>query len=246
MRIVLLSDIHGNYAALKAVLQDVEQLMPHADQLVVLGDLVFKGAQPAECVRTVRELECPVVQGNIDELVGKNWIQPGFARDERHAELLQEELDWTRAQLSDEELRYLANLPLMQEIDVGGATIRFVHATPQNVLDVMLPIAPDEAWTRMFEGESEVKMVAYGHIHLPFVRWFDGKVVVNPGSIGLPFDGDWRASYAVVDVQGGAIQSIQHRRVRYDLEAAIQAYEGTGHPQAASVIEAIRAGARPK
>ncbi len=249
MRIALLSDIHGNYEALKAVLIDMEQLKPKVNNVVVLGDLVFKGAQPSECVRAIQELKCPVVQGNIDELVAKNWIQPGFARDDAHAQVLQEEIDWTRNQLSEEQLVYLAELPMVQRIDELGIHIRIVHATPQSVLDVMLPIAPEEAWARMFEPDKKDKkvpnVVAYGHIHLPFTRFISGKVVVNPGSIGLPFDGDWRAAYAIIDIEKDGVRAVQHRRVVYDIDAAVLAYEGTGHPQAGAVSAAIREGRRP-
>jgi len=241
-RVALLADIHGNYHALEAVLQDIR--LQKADKIYVLGDLVFKGALPERCVEAVRELDTVVLQGNIDELVGKAWIQPGFAKSPEHEAALRREMEWTRSRLSAEDLDYLAGLPLVhEELLSPGLSLRCVHATPQNVMDIVLPTADEGELQRMFEG-SEARLVAYAHIHQPYVRYVGGKAIVNTGSVGLPFDGDWRASYALVEADGPHF-TVSIRRVSYDLDGAVAAFEGSGNPAADSVITAIRAGRRP-
>jgi len=243
MRIALLADIHGNHPALTAVLNDIERIK--VDKIIVLGDIVFKGPQPEQCVSAVQALQTTVIRGNIDELVGSGQIQPGFAKSPEHEAAIQQEMAWTRKRLSDEQLQYLANLPFMHEEHLTAETVlRCVHANPQNILDNILPDSSVDQLMRMFEG-TEAGIVAYAHIHQPFIRRIDGRTLLNTGSVGLPFDGDARSSYAVIEAEGDDC-SIMLRRVRYDVEETVRAYEDSGHPFAASVIAAIRSGIAPR
>ena len=246
MKLALIADIHGNYPALAAVLEDIRR--QKADRIYVLGDLVFKGPLPERCVQAVRSLDTVVLLGNIDELVGKDIIQPGFAKSPEHEAALRQEMAWTRSRLTAEELDYLAALPLKHEEGLApGLPARFVHATPQNLLDIVLPTDEEQAFNRMFEG-TDAKLVAYGHIHQPYVRYLNGRAIVNTGSVGLPFDGNPNASYAIIETGGEspADFTVSIRRVAYDLEAAVRAFDGSGHPCAESVITALRAGRRPE
>lgn len=250
MKHAFISDIHGNYHALEAVLEDIRQL--GADRVYVLGDLVFKGPLPERCVQKVRELDAvTVLQGNIDELVGKDIIQPGFAKSPQHEADLRREMAWTRSRLKPEELAYLAELPFSYEGELApGIDLKLFHANPDNVMDIVLPTDEEEqTLARMFR-DSSARIAVYGHIHQPYVRFIGGKVLVNTGSVGLPFDGNPAASYAVIETSesksgGEAAFSVSIRRVPYDLEAALEAFQGTGHPFAESVSAALRAGRRP-
>lgn len=245
MKLALIADIHGNYHALQAVLEDIRRRQ--ADRIYVLGDLVFKGPLPELCVRTVRSLGTVVLQGNIDELVGKDTIQPGFAKSPEHEAALRKELAWTRSRLTEEELAYLAELPFAHEEELApGLQARFVHANPRNLLDIVLPQASEEELMGQFEGTG-AKLLAYAHIHQPYVRFLNGRAIVNTGSVGLPFDGNPAASYAWIETDASVPGELQVsiRRVPYDLEAAVRAFEGSGHPFADSVITAITAGRRP-
>lgn len=250
MKLAFISDIHGNYHALEAVLMDIAAI--RADKIYVLGDLVFKGPMPAECIRKIRQLNTVVIQGNIDELVGCNAIQPGFAKTEEQRAALLEEMEWTRSQLAPDELEYLATLPFSHEEEpVEGLRFRIVHANPRNLLEQVLPTDEEEqVLARMFEG-TEAGIALYGHIHMPYIRHIGGKAVANTGSVGLPFDGNPAASYALLEVDepyaGSAAPafSLGIRRVPYDVEAAVSAFEDSGHPFAEAVIAALRAGKRP-
>lgn len=250
MKLAFISDIHGNYHALEAVLADIAFI--RADKVYVLGDLVFKGPMPGPCVRKIRELDTVVIQGNIDELIGCNTIPPGFARTEEQRAAMLEEMEWTRGQLTLDELEYLATLPFSHEEEpVQGLRFRMVHANPRNLLEMVLPTdEPDEATARMFEG-TEATIALYGHIHVPYVLHNGGRAIVNTGSVGLPFDGNTAASYALLEVEepyaGSAAPafSLSIRRVPYDVEAAVRAFDNLEHPAAERVIAALRAGKRP-
>ena len=242
MKIALLADIHGNYHALEAVLADIENERP--DLTLVLGDIVFKGPEPERCLERIRGLNTVVLQGNIDELVGKNRIQPGFAKTKEQEAALRQEMEWTRARLSEPQLAYLAELPFSHEVQVSEKLrLRCVHANPNNLLDSYLPTDDDGKLMAMF-AESSADIVAYAHIHQPFVRYLNGKALFNTGSVGLPFDGDPRASYAMLEAENDKFH-IAIRRIGYDVERTVRAFEGSGHPFADSVIRALRSGRRP-
>lgn len=243
MRVALIADIHGNYPALQAVLRDIEE--QQADRIIVLGDLVFKGPQPEKCVEAIRKLNTTVIRGNIDELVGSGQIQPGFAKSSQHEAAILEEMAWTRARLTEEQLTYLSELPFMHEQQLTSELkLRCVHANPQNILDNILPDASEEEMARMF-ADTDAQITVYAHIHQPYIRHLSGKVLVNTGSVGLPFDGNPRSSYALIEA-AGRDYSITLRRVSYDVEETVRAYEGSGHPFADSVIAALRSGTAPK
>lgn len=242
MKVALFGDIHGNAHALEAVLEDIEK--QQADKMIVLGDLVFKGPLPELCVKRIQQLDTDVIQGNIDEMVGLNHIQDGFAKSPEHEADLRKEMDWTRARLSEEEIEYLVRLPFEYEEELTPHHSLFcVHANPHNLLDIVLPGSNEQALVTMFR-QTEASIVAYGHIHQPFVRFIDGKVLLNTGSVGLPFDGDPRASYAILEVDEEQL-NVSFRRIKYDVDAAADAFKGSGHPFADSVIAAIKAGRRP-
>lgn len=250
MKHAFISDIHGNYHALEAVLEDIRS--QQADRIYVLGDLVFKGPLPERCIQTVRRLNATaVLQGNIDELVGKEYIQPGFAKSAQHEADLRRELAWTRCRLSTDELDYLAKLPFSYEAELApGLGLKLVHANPENLLDMVLPTDEEErVLARMFQG-TDARLVIYGHIHQPYVRFIGGRAVVNTGSVGLPFDGNPAASYAIVETEDTGVYgepgySVAIRRVPYDLAAALAAFEGSDHPFPESVSAALKAGRRP-
>lgn len=243
VKIALIADIHGNRHALDAVLDHARG--QRVDRILILGDLVFKGPLPQECVSRVRELNTTVLQGNIDELVGSGEIQPGFAKSKEMERAIQQEMDWTRARLSAEELNYLNTLPFqhVEELD-GGVELRCVHANPRNLLDIVPPDADEELLSTMFE-DSSAAITAYAHIHRPYIRFFQGRTILNTGSVGLPFDGDPRASYALLEAGSEGSVNLSIQRVPYDVEAAVQAFEGSGHPFADAVITGLRAGKRP-
>ena len=214
--IAVISDIHGNLWALQAVLQDLDRLSP--SQVIVAGDLALGGPRPAECVELVRRRGYPAIRGNTDE-----WLSSA-------PDAITDAISWASAQLSDADRRYLAGLPFLWRLPHEAGDLVVVHATPWSISDVVPPDAPEPLVRRVF-AETEAAAVAYGHIHIAYVRELGDKLLVNPGSVGLPFDGDQRASYAMLSVEGGRWRATL-RRVPYDVAAAVGALRGSGNPEA--------------
>ncbi|TMJ04706.1 MAG: metallophosphoesterase family protein [Bacillati bacterium ANGP1] len=214
--IAVISDIHGNLWALQAVLQDLDPLSP--SQVIVAGDLALGGPRPAECVELIRRRGYPAIRGNTDE-----WLSSA-------PDPITDAISWASAQLSDADRRDLADLPFLWRLPDEAGDLVVVHATPWSISDVVPPDAPEPLVRRVF-AETEAAAVAYGHIHIAYVRELGDKLLVNPGSVGLPFDGDQRASYAMLSVEGGRWRATL-RRVPYDVAAAVGALRGSGNPEA--------------
>lgn len=213
--IAVISDIHGNLWALEAVLREVDRMQP--SQVVVGGDLALGGPKPAECVSLIRRRGYPAIRGNTDE-----WLT-------RAPERVTDPISWTSAQLSGEDRAFLAELPfLWRHEDPAGAVV-VIHATPWSVSDVLRPDASEHEVRRIFD-EAASAAVVYAHIHQAYIREVMGKLLVNTGSVGIPFDGDWRASFATLAADGGRWKASLHR-VAYDRESAIAATRRSDNPE---------------
>jgi predicted phosphodiesterase len=200
--LALLYDVHGNLPALEAVLRDAES--QGCDSFLLGGDYALFGPQPRETVERLDSLAAEWIRGN-----GERWTgDPGAAPDD---EVVQGAIAASRDELGEELVARLASLP---EQTVRDGT-RYCHASPVSDVRSFLPEpAGDE--DELLEGVEERRLV-FGHTHLPFRRQARGGIeLVNPGSVGMPFDGDTRAAYAVVR-DGG---EVEHLRVEYDSPAA--------------------------
>ena len=219
MRFAIISDIHANLEALEAVLADAKE--NECDQFVCLGDVVGYNANPHECVKHVREMDCPIVKGNHDEQASLLESSRDFN------EMAEAAIQWTRDNLTDSDKEWLRKLEFQRQ--VGDFTI--VHAT----LD-----APEQ-WGYVFNNldaaasftRQQTAVCFFGHTHVPmaFVRDesverqrvdklridSNKKYFINVGSVGQPRDGDWRAAYCIYDTDPGIIEE---RRVKYDLQTA--------------------------
>ncbi|AXR76386.1 metallophosphoesterase family protein [Natrarchaeobaculum sulfurireducens] len=200
MRVGLISDVHGNRVALEAVLAD----MPTVDELVCAGDVVGYNPWPAECVDELRERAVPTVCGNHDAAVVEGRTA-GFNHTARAG------LEHARTQLSDDQLEWLSNLPV--ERLACDDRIRLVHGHPDDPDRYTRYTYPDEFSPRLL-GDEQVLVL--GHTHVQGVRQFTEGLVVNPGSVGQPRDGDPRAAYAVVDLE---TMSVDLFRIEYDVDA---------------------------
>jgi putative phosphoesterase len=240
MRFAFLSDIHGNATALEAVITDLNK--KDVDHIVVLGDLCFRGPEPKRCLNLIRSLDASVVKGNADE-----WLVRGFKEGEvptTALESLNQERDWTLKRLNDEDLTYLAELPPEMIVDKGqDQLIHAFHATPTNLFDVINPDETTKIEHQLMQ-KDEADVYAYGHIHLPYIRSFHGKNVVNPGSVGLPFDGHPLASYIVGDLEEGR-HSFQINRVPYNREHVVELYHQGGYPDIETMGRVVFYGVKP-
>ena len=194
----VLYDVHGNRAARDAVLRDAEA--QGCDTFVLGGDYALFGPQPRETVERLGSLGAEWIRGN-----GERWTaNPSEAPDD---EVVQGAIAACREALGDDIVSRLASLP--EETVRDGD--RYCHASPVSDVRSFFP-QPGDDEDELLAGVEERRLV-FGHTHLPFRReGRDGIELVNPGSVGMPFDGDTRAAYAVVR-DGG---EIEHRRVEYD------------------------------
>jgi predicted phosphodiesterase len=236
VRFALVSDIHGNLSALEAVVADLRR---RGVELVLHGgDLALMGPRPAEVVDRIAELGWPGVVGNTDELLwrpGEHNLQ--LARAPKLATLLGLLFDAyapvTRAALGEDRLSWLRGLPAEQR--VGGWAI--VHAAPGDLWRAPQPTAEDATMADVY-GPLGARHAIYGHIHRPFTRRLSGGLIVaNAGSVGMPWDGDPRASYLLVEDDAARVV-----RVSYDVESEARALEATRHPDADRLAEMRRRG----
>ena len=220
-RILLISDVHGNYEALKAVLEDAHSLQ--FDEVVVLGDLVDYGPDPDLVVDEVRSLKPKaIVRGNHDHAVGYG-VDCGCGPATHTASVCTRE-EISLRKLSSSDIKWLASLPTRATLRVLGLSdVLVVHATPAEELhDYLYPWFDDERVARSLEG-FKGPAILLGHTHYQFlVRRLGKYLMLNPGSVGQPRDGDPRAAYAIVD---GDEVSITLRRVEYDVSTTVKKLE---------------------
>jgi predicted phosphodiesterase len=224
--IAILYDIHGNLPALEAVLADARAA--GADRFILGGDYALFGPWPRETVDLLGELDADWLRGN-----GERWT--AHPADAPQDEVVQSAVRACRELLGDERCGQLAALPF----DLARDRTRYVHASPVSDVRSFGP-EHDDSEEEMLEGVIETRLV-FGHSHLPFKRSSTAGIeLVNPGSVGMPFDGDPRAAYAIV-ADGG---EVEHRRVDYDHMQTVQALrERFDGPFAEKVAERIE-GAR--
>lgn len=235
MKFALLSDIHANLPALRAVLDDIGgRGIEHAYHL---GDLVGYGPWPNETVQLLEERGVKGVAGNYDSTVATRYKHCGCHYDDPHQiELAHLSFQWTLENTSDETKAILGSLPFRLEIapfggHVGGTRIVLVHGTPTLNTVYWTEDRSDEfcLTTAQKAGVRPGDVIAFGHTHLPWTREVGGILFINTGSVGRPKDGDSRAGYVVVDVENGAVTS-EYIRVEYDVESAASAIRSSSLP----------------
>jgi len=197
--LALLYDIHGNVRALDAVLQDAAQ--QGVSEYLIGGDVALFGPWPAATVARLRELQPATwIRGN-----GERWT----ADPDAAPELLRGATAVVRAALGDDIVAEHAALPESAPVGEGA---RAWHASPVSDMRSFGPQAGDDE-SELLAGVQEARLI-FGHTHVPFARTSAVGAIelVNPGSVGMPLDGDHRAAYALLHDDG----TIEHRRVRYD------------------------------
>jgi putative phosphoesterase len=234
MRIVFLSDIHGNAVALEAVLEDISKR--NIDKIIVLGDISYRGPEPKRALELVKNLNTDVIKGNADE-----WVVRGIKEGEVAESALQmmnKERDWIFMRLTEEDISYLAELPTEIKLEAEKIMIHAFHATPTSLFDVVQPFESDENLLKKMM-KSGADIFVYAHIHKPFIRYIHGKCLINIGSVGLPFDGLTKSSYAIVDVKDGSFQT-SIVRVDFDLDTIIKQYQESDYPNSEQMVKVIQ------
>jgi putative phosphoesterase len=235
MKLAVVSDIHGNLTALEAVAADIERR--GIDQVVHGGDVALIGARPAAVIDRLAELGWPGIVGNTDELL---WRREQFEVQLRTAPKLEPLLRMlfdhyapaTLDRIGEARLELLHGLPQSRSV----ANVGLVHASPGDLWRAPMPDASDEELESAY-GRVGSGIVIYGHIHRPFVHQIGALTVANAGSVGLPFDGDPRASYLLIEHP-----RVEVIRVDYPIDAEVAALRASGYPDADRIAEMLRHG----
>ena len=242
VRIAALSDIHGNLPALEAVRRAIHAARP--DFVAVCGDLVFNGPDPVGALALVRELEragAYVTLGNTDLAVADGDFTAAFPWfTEGTPDSYQAAAEWARDQIGDDGVDYLRHLPWERRLRVGDDLILFCHASPGSLTDGF-PADLDPVVTIDRVSRTDAKVIVCGHTHMPEVREFGWRTIVNAGSAGYVFDGDPTASWALIEIEDGEIKA-EIKRTTYDVMAVSDAVSARGLPGDVYRAATIRTG----
>lgn len=236
-RVAIISDIHGNLEALKAVLEDIKS--KNIDKIMCLGDTIAKGIHSKECLDLVRKNCDVVLRGNCDRHYSKE------TENEGDSEILKKRFKWNSEMLNKEDKAYLQALPYSYEFYMSGSLVRLFHASPKNDKEIVLNWYDFEKKFKMFEPTENTltqeiaDYVIYGHIHQPFMDVIYNRTLINVGSVGNSFntvrnpnkDADVReitnANYLILTGEYGAKEyssgiSYEFVKVPYDIDKELE------------------------
>jgi len=228
MRIALVADIHSNHIAFEAVLKDISNRA--VDMVVFLGDYVFGGYGSNQTVDLIVEYQTKLVKsiaiaGNMDELIypieeGADWIYPVNKK--------------IYDELGDERVTFLKSLPLSSSLSVEGVAIHLCHNPSDIELFEMIDTVKRENNVPNRSGLAEIAdqmnrdICVFGHYHLFMDEEVNGKRFLCPSSVGMPFNGDPRAQYMLLDVSNSNVTSM-NMFVDYDRVEVVRGFEENGY-----------------
>ncbi len=224
MKIAIFSDIHGNDVAFEVILAAIER--ENADKMICLGDVVVSGPQPREALARLQALDCPVVMGNTDD-----WVlspTPFTIHTDDDQKLYEVEL-WAAEQLTEADRAFIRTFQPTVKVELdNGRSLLCCHGSPRNYNEGIFADTPQEKLAEILVG-VDVTAVFSGHTHVPLLRRHENTLLVNPGSVGLPYlkigekisNPPW-AEYAIVTSQGEQLD-ISLKRVPVEAKAIIQA-----------------------
>ncbi len=208
-RYAVISDIHSNHVALMRVLEEID--MEGVDEILCAGDIVGYNSQPNQVIDEFRKRHITSIMGNHDAAA----ISPNLGS--RMNSLASEVIRWTQHQLSPDNAHFIASLGTSLLLD----ELAIYHGSPLDPDEYVYEEQVDEKLA-LVSGKDVTVM---GHTHVPFVKRISGAVVINPGSVGQPRDGDARASFAILRGKAATIT-----RVHYDIESIVSANISAGLP----------------
>lgn len=229
MKIAIFSDVHGNLEALKTVLNDIKS--KNVDRVVCLGDLVGYGPFPNEVIDIVRNENILNIIGNYDTAVVNNDIK--YIQDNP----LNREfaLSWSVKEVSDANKKYLKRLPQDIIIVENGKVIKFVHGSTRAVNEYLLE---DTKEAKEVMSELKEDVLVCGHTHLPYIKEYENKILINDGSVGKPKIGIPNITYIILNIEDEVKAEIVE--IPYNYEETVKAMEERKFPQ--KLIDNIRYG----
>jgi putative phosphoesterase len=226
-RAAIITDIHANLPALEAVLEAVERR--GVDAVYCGGDLVGYGPHPNEICALIEERGVPTIYGNYDYAIGRDLEDCGCAyRDQHDRELGQRSIEWTLARTNERSKEFMRGLPFDLRFELGHRRVRLVHGSPRKVNEYLFEDKPARTFERIAAG-VDCDVLVFGHTHRPWIREYGGVLFVNCGSVGKPKDGDPRAAFALLELEGDRVVA-EIERVDYDAEAVGREVAAAGLP----------------
>jgi putative phosphoesterase len=229
MRIAIVSDIHGNVRGLDACLADLAE-QGGADTIVGAGDFCMDGPRSKEVLERLREIGARCIHGNTDRYVADD---PARYDDETA-----HDIRWQQRQIGEDGVAWLRSLPDTLAFGDPANELLVCHANPHNDEEHVWPDASDEQLERLF-GDVRATTVAFGHLHLPYVRMWRGKLLVDVASAGLPKDGDERVNYAILTERSGGWE-VKLRRVPFDVDKVARELEQSGIPELKKRLKTLK------
>lgn len=218
MRLAVLSDIHGNLTAFNAVLNDINKL--DIDKCIIAGDHIVDCPQPNEVLEKLKNLNAYVIKGNREEYV-LNYNKGMHNEWNRHKQMAA--AVWTSNVLHEDNTKYIAKLPEQLNISLPKMdTIRVVHGSPFDISEKLFPGKYPERIEKALKGIKESVLIC-GHTHQAWSKAAYNKLIVNPGSVGVPFNKNKFAEYAVLTWNDNK-WVVSHHQVEYDLKELEQIF----------------------
>lgn len=239
MKLALISDLHGNQVALAAVIDSIRR--SGADGIICLGDVATLGVRPGWVLQALRDLGCPCIMGNHDEFL----LEPEMVKGYNEAPVITAAVDWCRERLSGDELAFVRTFQRKAELDLGPAGKLLVfHGSPRSHMEDLLATTPAEELDQALDGHRAA-VLAGGHTHVQMLRQHHGMLLVNPGSVGMPFR-DYvggraptlmaHAEYATVEARGREV-SVGLHRVELERGELVASVRDSDNPLAPSLLQ---------
>jgi predicted phosphodiesterase len=228
VRVAVLSDVHGNLEALNAVRAALKKERP--DHVVIAGDHVLFGPDPAGVVDALRDMEASgatIVQGNTDVAVADfdySAANPSF--NDGVPDIFRAAAEWAHDALGDERVAWLRRLPSERRLMLDDTMLLACHASPGSQTQGFdMQLDPSVVFERL--SKTDARLIACGHTHLPEIRDLGWKMIINDGSAGFVYDGDPTASWALVEVTGSDVTA-EIKRTEFDTMAVANAISARG------------------
>ena len=232
-RIAILSDIHGNTTALKAVLSDAKR--QEATEYWLLGDIFLPGPGENDLLALLKDLPITAtVRGNWDDCVLEALDGQYGLEDLQEVQLLRM-TQYLMERMDPDQIAWLRSLPMVAKKEIDGLRFSLSHNLPDKNYGSDLLVDNDtDNFDQLLDEETDVAV--YGHVHKQLLRYgSQGQQIINPGTIGMPYF-NWeklknhRAQYAVIEVENGELVNILFRKVAYDYEAELELAKSKGLP----------------
>lgn len=236
MRVGIISDIHANFQALEAVLEDIEE--QKCEKILCLGDLAMAGPEPVKVIDFVKnQKDWEVIQGNTDKMIAEYTDE--LANNVRKIfPVMGNALTDDVSLISTEQKEYLKDMPEQKELEIEGIKVLLVHGSPRRNNEDILPEIPLDTLEEMIKGVN-ADLIFCGHTHVPCgFQTNSKKTVVNVGSVGRPMTKNPQSCYVVADFNNGEF-TIEHRLVDYDRETASNIMKRRGFDGSDKLAEMI-------